>query len=59
VPVTTLPCDAKTWNNKGLSWAALGRYKEALEAFQKALEIEPNYADARNNKGAAQARIVE
>jgi tetratricopeptide (TPR) repeat protein len=30
-----------------------GEHSEALQAYDKALEIDPNYADALNNKGAA------
>ena len=29
----------------------LGRYEEAIECFDRALEINPNFAEAWNNKG--------
>ncbi|RMF28848.1 MAG: tetratricopeptide repeat protein, partial [Candidatus Nitrosothermus koennekii] len=32
-------------------------YKEALEAFDKAIAIDPNFADAWNNKGVALAKL--
>lgn len=38
------------WNNKGLSLYALGRYNEALYCYDKALEVQPNYANAWYNK---------
>ena len=29
------------WNNKGVALRSLGRYEEAMECFNKSLEIEP------------------
>ena len=40
-------------NNLGLSLAERGRVDAAMDKFQKALEIRPNYADAHNNLGLA------
>lgn len=39
--------------NKGVSFAQLGSYPEAIEQFQKALRINPYYTLAHNNLGAA------
>lgn len=33
--------DARIWNQKGVALRSLGRYDEALECFNKALEIDP------------------
>ena len=33
----------KTWFNKGIDLAMLGKYVEAIEAFEKAIEINPNF----------------
>jgi tetratricopeptide (TPR) repeat protein len=41
------------WLIKGLSLDINGKYKEAIECYDKALEINPESADALNNKGAA------
>jgi len=38
---------------KGAALVVLGRYEEALQAFDKAIELDPQYADAWNNKGVA------
>ena len=38
--------------NKGITLDKLEKYNEAIECYDKALEIEPNYAGALNNKGA-------
>jgi Tfp pilus assembly protein PilF len=37
----------------GLAYAAKRRWKEAIEAFRKALEINPYYVDVRNDLGTA------
>jgi len=38
------------WFNKGASLNSLGRYQEALDAYDKALAIDPNLELAKNNK---------
>jgi tetratricopeptide (TPR) repeat protein len=38
------------WNQKGLSLDALGKYKEAIECFNKVLSIDPNNDIAIKNK---------
>ncbi len=49
--VETNPQDYTTWNHKGRYLAKQGKYEEALQAFSKAIEINPQYADAYLNKG--------
>ena len=41
------------WNLIGASAAQLGRLDDAILAFQQALSIKPDYADAYNNMGIA------
>ncbi|WP_410528023.1 tetratricopeptide repeat protein, partial [Rickettsia sp. MEAM1 (Bemisia tabaci)] len=38
---------------RGLSLASLGRHEEALELYNQAIQIDPNYVEAYNNKGAS------
>jgi len=45
---------ARTYNNLGFCQAKLERYDEAIAHFQKSLEIDPNFRDARNNIQAVQ-----
>ena len=45
--------DAKKHFDEGLRLYELGRYEEAIEEFDKALAIDPNYEIARNNKESA------
>jgi adsorption protein B len=39
------------WSNKGFALSSQGRYEEAIEAYVKALSIDPNNAIIWNNKG--------
>jgi len=39
------------WNNKGTSLDELSRFEEAVTCYDKALELNPAYANAWNNKG--------
>ena len=44
---------AREWNNKGSALGELGQDEEALKAFEKAIELDPDYAEAWHNKSAA------
>ena len=44
---------AAVWFNKGFALSSLGRYDEALQAYDRAIEIDPSLAAAWNNKGLA------
>jgi len=39
------------WRNKGAIFKELKKYDEALQYYDKAIEIDPNYANAWVNKG--------
>ena len=43
--------DSKAWYNKGLALDNLNKYDEAIKAFDKAIEINPKYSAAWDNKG--------
>lgn len=45
------------WNNKGVTLSRLGKYNEALEAYDQALRIDPDYPNAWNNKGVVLSRL--
>ena len=49
----SLPQNARNWNNKGLVLGMQSKYDEAIQAFNKAIQIYPQYAEAWNNKGLA------
>ncbi|MCK5561480.1 MAG: tetratricopeptide repeat protein, partial [Thermoplasmata archaeon] len=38
------------WHNKGFTLSELGRIEKALECYNRALEINPNYKAAQNNR---------
>ena len=49
--------NAWEWNNKGVALSRLGRYQEAIQCYDEALEIDPRHVNAWANKGAALSRL--
>jgi len=49
--------DAEEWLDKGNEFAEHGNYKKALEAYDKAAEINPQYVAAWHGKGFALGRL--
>src|SRR6266567_4730923 len=47
------PNEAFAYGNKGDALNNLGRYQEALAAYEQAIGLDPNLALAYSNKGAA------
>jgi len=45
--------DAERWYNKGYDLGELGKYEEAIKCYEKAIEIDPNYAKAWLGKAHA------
>ena len=56
---TSSAADVKTssWVEKGVALVVEGKYNEAIEAFNKAIELNPKDAVAYNNRGAAYGQI--
>ena len=50
---------ASEYFNKGYAYGELGQYKEAIEAYKKAISIKPDYADAYNNMGIAYRKLEQ
>jgi Flp pilus assembly protein TadD len=46
------PAEAGTWSNLGVALARLGRAEAARAAFARALELDPELAEARRNRDA-------
>jgi lipoprotein NlpI len=44
------PKNTEAWNYKGFSLYLLKNYKDAIPCFNKALELDPSYEDAINNR---------
>lgn len=47
-----LPKEASVWNNLGLAYAAKRDFVKARDSFDRALKLDPNFTDARQNIGA-------
>jgi lipoprotein NlpI len=45
------------WNNRGEALMTLGRYSEAFDSFDKALEIAPDYAKAKENRNLTLSKL--
>jgi tetratricopeptide (TPR) repeat protein len=43
------PANAAAWSDLGVSWRMRGQFKEAVEAYERALEADPTYAAAHRN----------
>ncbi|NYT17436.1 MAG: tetratricopeptide repeat protein [Methanomicrobiales archaeon] len=50
--------DAELWTNKGDALSRLGRYEEAVAAYEKALEINPKYERAEQGRTKAMDTIL-
>lgn len=55
----TSPSSHQNHNNLGDYWARHGNYEKAVEEFQKAINLLPNYADAYHNMGTAYYQLKE
>ena len=51
------PFDADAWYTEGLNLDYERKYEKAIEKYDKALEIKPNYAEALHKKGRALVMI--
>ncbi len=49
--VQASPTSSKAWNNMGDIYAGKGDFQSSLMAFQRAIQLRPNYVDAHHNIG--------
>ncbi len=52
-----LPLDAEGWYETGKEFHRGGNFKDALEVYDKAIELNPEFAEAINSKGCAFASL--
>jgi tetratricopeptide (TPR) repeat protein len=45
------PMNAQDFFNKGDSLQGLGKHQEAINSYERAIQLNPNHADSYNNKG--------
>ena len=51
--------EAKDWLQKGDDWCYKGEYHQAIDCFNKAIELKPDYVEAYGNKGLILAHLGE
>jgi tetratricopeptide (TPR) repeat protein len=56
-PIKDEMSQALILNNKGVVLSRLGRYDEAIDAYDRALNINPDYSIVWNNKGVVLSRL--
>lgn len=49
--------DATTWFDKGIEFGERGDYEDAIECYEKALNVNPNFSEVWNNKGIALGQL--
>ncbi|MDF2813678.1 MAG: tetratricopeptide repeat protein, partial [Microvirga sp.] len=47
------PSDPGAYNTRGAAYARVGRYSDAISDFNRAVQIDPNYAPAYTNRALA------
>ncbi|WP_347269544.1 tetratricopeptide repeat protein [Trichocoleus sp. FACHB-90] len=48
---------ASVHNNLGLAFHQQGKWKEAIEEFKQAVQLDPNYVEAEDNLKKAQQQL--
>lgn len=51
------PTDFEAYNNKGTALNKLKRYQEAIEFYNKSIELNPTYSAVYNGKGIALSNL--
>jgi spermidine synthase len=55
--IDLMPDSAEAHNDLGVALASMGRVEEAAQHFQRAIQLEPGFAEARRNLESAQHRL--
>jgi superkiller protein 3 len=50
--------DAEVWNNYGITLGKAGLLEEAIEAFEKAIKLDPDYSEPRENLDTVRALML-
>lgn len=56
--IHTTPEDAKLYVNRGVQYALLGLYPDAISDYNKAVKLDSTIAEAYYNRGIAKARFA-
>ena len=52
--VAAHPSDAETYNTRGVAYAKIGRYSQAIADFSQSVKLDPNHASAYTNRALAE-----
>ncbi len=52
-----MPNDVWFWHNRGETLMQLERWSEAIQAFDRALEIDPSHQPSRDKRAEAQQKL--
>jgi len=53
------PTNPRAWNDRGTVRLKKGGYKHAIDCFTKAIELDPNLAQAWKNRAAAERKLQD
>jgi protein O-mannosyl-transferase len=53
------PAAAIAYNNRGVAYAEVEKYNEALSDYNKAVDIDPKHAEAYSNRGVTKAALKD
>ena len=56
---TSNPNTAELYYNRGFAYDELGQYQEAINDFDKAIQLDPNYITVYNNRGVVHGKLGE
>lgn len=52
-----VPDDFRVWYNRGVVLSEMGRLEEAVDAYDRAIELEPAFEIVWDNKGVVLSRL--
>jgi tetratricopeptide (TPR) repeat protein len=54
-----LGCNLHAFNNRGTAYIKLKQFEKAIQDYNQAIELDPEYTHAFNNRGLAYAKLKQ